>query len=82
MNNTGSGPKLSKRKAEQKDLKLNASIICQCGEQIFLVPDAKEMNLILETHISEHKKKYKISDVEAEAILDDLIAQVLTKISQ
>jgi hypothetical protein len=86
MNSTGSGPKPtninSKRKVDQKDLKLKSIIVCQCGEQILLVPDVKEMNLALEIHVNEHKKNYKISDVEAEAILDDLIAQVLTKISQ
>ena len=40
------------------------------------------MNLALEMHMNKHKKNYQISDVEAEAILDDLIAQVLSKISQ
>ena len=35
----------------------------------------KRFNLPLETHISEHKKKYKIFDVEAEAVLDALITK-------
>lgn len=86
MNSTSSGPKPtnrnSKRNVEQKDLQLKSTIVCQCGAQILLVPDVKEMNLALEMHMNEHKKNYQISDVEAEAILDDLIAQVLSKISQ
>jgi hypothetical protein len=86
MNSTSSGPKPtnrnSKRKVEQKDLKLKSTIVCQCGVQILLMPDLKEMNLALEMHMNEHKKNFQISDVEAEAILDDLIAQVLSKISQ
>jgi hypothetical protein len=86
MNSTSSGPKPtnrnSKRKVEQKDMKLKAIIVCQCGVQILLMPDVKEMNLVLEMHMNEHKKNYQISDVKAEAILDDLIAQVLIKISQ
>jgi hypothetical protein len=86
MNSTSSGPKPtsrnSKRKVEQKNFKLKSTIVCQCGAQILLVPDVKEMNLALEMHMNEHKKNYQISDVEAEAILDDLISQVLSKISQ
>jgi hypothetical protein len=84
MNNSASGPKStkrsSKRKVERKDPKLKSTIVCKCGVQILLVPDVKEMNLALEEHVKEHKKNYKISD--AEAILDDLIAQVFSKIGQ
>lgn len=86
MNNSASGIKpfkrSSKRKVEQKDLKLKSTIVCQCGEQILLMPDVKEMNLALEMHVNEHKKKYKISDVEAETILDYLLAQVFSKIGE
>jgi hypothetical protein len=82
---SGSKPakKSARRKVEQKAPTLKKSTItCPCGVQILLVPDVKEMNLALEKHVSEHKKNYKISDVEAEVILDNLIAQVLSKISQ
>jgi hypothetical protein len=86
MNSTSYGPKPtnrnSKRKVDQKDLKLKSTIVCQCGVQILLVPDVKKMNLALEMHMNEHKKNYQSSDVEAEAILDDLIAEVLSKISR
>jgi len=88
MNNSTSGSKPIKRiarrrKVEQRDPKLEKSTItCQCGVQLLLVPDVKEMNLSLEAHVNEHKKKNKISDVEADAILDDLIAKVFCKIGK
>jgi hypothetical protein len=44
-----------------------------------LVPDVKVMSKALEAHINEHKKKDKVSNANAEAILDDLITQVLCK---
>ena len=86
MKNSASGIKpskrSSKRKVEQKDLKLKSTIVCQCGEQILIIPDVKEMDLALETHVNEHKKKYKISDAEAETIFDYLLAQVFSKIGE
>jgi len=87
MNNLASGSKTmkrgTKRKVEHKIPKLKKStIMCQCGAQILLLPDFKEMDLSLEAHVSKHRKNDKISEVEAEAILDDLIAQVFEKIIQ
>jgi len=87
MNNLASGSKVTKRgakkKAELKVPKLKKStIMCQCGAQILLVPDFKEMNLSLEAHVNKHRRNDKISDIEVEAILDDLIAQVFEKIIQ
>ena len=73
----------AKRKHKVNASKLEKSTItCKCGAKILLVPDLKEMNLSLETHISEHKKKYGISDDEAETIIEDLIVQVFSKIVQ
>ena len=34
-------------------------IRCECGAEILLVPDLKEMNYAIETHIAEHKKMEK-----------------------
>jgi hypothetical protein len=87
MNNLASGSKpvnrRTGRKVKRKDTVLKKSTItCKCGVQILLVPDVKEMNLALEAHISEHKKNATLSDLEAEAILDYLIAQVFGKIGQ
>lgn len=84
MNNSASDKKntekSSKRKIVQKDPDLKSTIVCQCGKLILVVPDVKEMDIALELHLIEHKKKYKLSDDEAEAILDDLIAQVFNKL--
>ena len=88
MNNLTSGSKPTKkiagrRKVEQKAPNLEKSTItCQCGVQLLVLPDVKKMNLSLETHVNEHKKKDKISDAEANAILDDLIAEVFCKIGK
>lgn len=87
MNNLASGSKVTKRAAKRKvELRVpklkKSTIMCQCGAQILLMPDFKEMNFSLEAHVNKHKKNDKISDVEAEAILDDLIAQVFEKIIQ
>jgi hypothetical protein len=32
-------------------------ITCDCGAQILLVPDLREMNLAIKAHVAEHKKK-------------------------
>ena len=86
MNRFASGSKDTERGVDRK-FKILASrfkkstITCRCGAQILLVPDLKEMNASLENHVNTHKKKDKISDVEAEAILDDLVAQVFRKIT-
>ena len=75
---TGTG---ADRKFGFRGPKLKSTITCQCGAQILLVPDLKEMNSSIEAHVKEHKKKDGISDAEAEIILDDLIAQIFGKIS-
>jgi len=74
---TGTG---AERKFGSRGPKLKSTITCQCGAQILLVPDLKEMNSSIEVHVNEHKKKDRISDKEAEIILDDLIAQIFSKI--
>jgi hypothetical protein len=85
MNNLDSGSNYTGRSAERKcglraSMRDKSTITCRCGAQILLVPDLKEMNTSLEAHVNEHKKKDKISDVEAEVILEDLIAQLFRKI--
>ena len=87
MNNLDSGSNHTKgwgeRKFGPRASRLDKSTItCRCGAQILLVPDLKEMNASLEGHINSHKKKDKISDVEAEAILEDLITQLFSKITE
>ena len=86
MNNLDSGSNHTKgwgeRKFGPRASRLDKSTItCRCGAKILVVPDLKEMNASLEDHVNAHKKKDKISDVEAEAILEDLIAQLFSKIT-
>ena len=58
------------------------SIKCECGEEIFLLPDAKAMGNAIKVHINLHIQKLKVSscvDAEAERLRDMLIAQVLDR---
>jgi hypothetical protein len=55
-------------------------IICQCGEEIPLLPNAKAMGESIEIHVSLHMKGVKGSMctiLEANHLRDDLIIQVL-----
>ena len=51
----------------------------KCGAQILLVPDLKEMSAALDAHVNEHKKQGKVSEDEAEVVLEALITQALDK---
>jgi len=34
-------------------------IDCECGEKILLIPDLREMNIAIETHLAAHRKRTK-----------------------
>jgi hypothetical protein len=59
-------------------------IECTCGAKILLVPNVKQMNKAIESHIEEHTKKIegatkKEIDTEAERVREDLTAKVLQR---
>ena len=60
-------------------------IKCECGTKILLLPDLKEMDRAIETHIAEHKKMEK-SIKKAKAALDkirlNLAQQTIRKASE
>jgi hypothetical protein len=56
------------------------SIRCECGAEILLIPDIKEMGRCIESHVAEHRnKEHNTADGEAifEYIETFLIKQVL-----
>ena len=62
-----------------------AKVRCECGDEILLVPDLKEMGKAIDYHVGLHLKSLKVpSCAPAGAIhlKDMLIAQVLAKASQ
>jgi hypothetical protein len=55
---------------------------CECGDEILLLPDLKEMGKAIEDHVDLHLQHMKASSctpAEAERLKDILIAQVLNK---
>jgi hypothetical protein len=48
---------------------------CSCGAEILLVPDAAAMGAAIERHVVEHKRRFGLSDKQAEDIRDLLIIQ-------
>ncbi len=53
---------------------------CECGDEILLVPDLKEMGKAIEDHVELHLQGLNgpaCSDAEAERLKDALIAQVM-----
>jgi len=61
------------------------TIMCECGAEIVLLPDAKAMDIAIELHVSQHLQKLKRScsfNAEAERLRDALIAQVFIKASK
>ena len=61
---------------EESSLKNNLPLLkCQCGHEILLLPDLKTMGKVIEEHAMEHKNKYALTQKEADAIQDNLIAQ-------
>jgi len=62
-----------------------ATIQCECGKQILLIPDVKAMAQAIRNHASEHKdvqKDRQKAKSEANRIEDLLTTQVLEKISK
>ncbi len=58
---------------------------CECGDEILLVPDVKEMDKAIEDHVDLHlqgMKGHSCSEAEAEHLRVDLITQVLIIASQ
>ena len=57
-------------------------IICECGERILILPNAKMMGTAIERHILEQHKNKGANEVEADRIENALIAQLFKKSSQ
>ena len=57
-------------------------IICECGERILILPNAKMMGTAIERHILEQHKNKGANQVEADRIENALIAQLFKKASQ
>jgi SpoU rRNA methylase family enzyme len=60
-------------------------IRCECGDELLLVPDLKEMGKAIEDHVELHLQSLKApscTPAEAERLKDKLIAQALTKAGQ
>jgi hypothetical protein len=58
---------------------------CECGDEILLMPDLKEMDKAIDNHVDLHLQNLKgpsCSAAEAERLRDVLIAQVLLMASQ
>lgn len=63
---------------EERSLKDYLPVLkCKCGHEILLLPDLKTMGKAIEEHAMEHKNKYALTQKEADAIQDNLIAQAL-----
>jgi SpoU rRNA methylase family enzyme len=60
-------------------------IRCECGDELLLLPDLKEMGKAIEDHVELHLQSLKApscTPAEAERLKDMLIAQTLTKAGQ
>jgi hypothetical protein len=57
-------------------------IICECGERILILPNAKMMGTAIERHILEQHKNKGANQVEADRIENVLISQLFKKASQ
>jgi hypothetical protein len=55
---------------------------CECGHEILLLPELKTLGKAIEEHATEHQKKYKLTQEEADAIQDNLIAQAFRMASE
>ena len=68
-----------------KKSKAMIKITCECGEEILMMPDLKEMGLAIENHVDLHLQNLKgpaYTPADAEQLRDFLIAQVLKIASQ
>ena len=60
-------------------------IKCECGDEILLVADSKEMDKAIENHVAEHVRKQPDkakAEEEAKRISELLIKQVLQKAAE
>ena len=60
-------------------------IKCECGAEILLIPDVREMERVIIKHAESHSKKEKNpkkADTVFEQIQDFLVQQVLIKASE
>ena len=65
-------------KVKRSSSKHNLPVLkCECGHEIFLLPDVKTLGKAIEEHVMEHPKKYALTQEEADALQDNLIAQAL-----
>jgi hypothetical protein len=48
---------------------------CECGREILLLPEVKTLGRAIEEHAMEHLRKYALTQEEADAVQDSLIAQ-------
>jgi hypothetical protein len=55
---------------------------CECGHEILMIPDYKILGKAIEEHAQEHKIKDNLTQKEADAIQDNLIAQAFIKASE
>jgi hypothetical protein len=70
---------------EMKKSKGMVKVTCECGEEILLLPDLKEMGKAIEDHVDMHLQNLKApacNAKEADRLRDALIAQVLSIASQ
>ena len=60
-------------------------IRCECGDELLLLPDLKEMGKAIEDHVDMHLQSLKApscTPAEAERLKDALIIQIITIASQ
>lgn len=60
-------------------------IRCECGDELLLLPDLKEMRKAIEDHVELHLQSLKApscTPAEAERLKDALITQIITIASQ
>ena len=68
-----------------KNPKSMVKVRCECGEEILVLPDVKEMGKAIDDHVDlhlHHLKAPSCTAAEAERLKDALIAQVLNIASQ
>lgn len=73
-------PKRNKHDLSYSKVNSMPIIQCKCGEKILLIPDLKEMNIAIETHLSAHRKvikKTKIAKDPLASLRQFLIGQLL-----
>lgn len=75
---------MPKSKVQTQTKKRLASIKCECGAEILMVPDLKGMSEAIEAHVKKHAEEAENpleAEVIAERIRENLIVQVFKKAS-